>query len=811
MNFKVLNGDIYFPNEFIKLNEIRGEFLHEAFNSVSILGEELTKNFSSIDQLLKDGENFGYNFLNKYILKAINIINELGVKEIDNNTFLKDYYLNNYFTWEKTLEGINKDTLKVDEDNKSSIEDVSYNRLNINSELIKKPFNLHEKNIIINDNNIITTIPIETISKLVNSMVESIFNINFAIIDLLKDKNVDKVAQYNSTEEINKSNKLIKSLLNGEISKDNEIDVISEIIKLNPYNENIYKALLYKYGDYNDQIEELGSFLGYNNIHEYKHKLLDEYYRNLNTEKSEDIIKSKEDLIKFANKLNISDYSEYTDELDNMFVENGKLVDSIENKDIDRTVKMATIDVDRENNKLKKKKVNKNNKVLFYLSTVVSCLVVIYLIMTVFFSTHFFFRTSINGVDVSGKSNKTVQSLMAVKADEYSLTIKERNNITENINGADISLKYDFTNGINEILENQNPFLWVKSIFKNNKNTIVNGISYDEALLKQIIGNLNAFNEENINDPVNAYINYTDSGYEIVKEDIGNRIKFDEFYSKVLDNIQNIDKEFDLEEEECYENPKYTSETKAVIEAKNTADKYIKAKITYNVNGNEEIIDSSMISSWIDIDEEFNVNINEEAIREYVNALGTKYDYLGNYRDFTRWSGEAIKVSTTSGIYYIDRDTTINEITEAIKSGKEESKELIFKTPSATDEYVINTFVEVDLSNQTVVYYKNGNLITQGNVVTGDISAGNDTPAGVYRLDWKAKDFVLRGEDYEAPVSFWMPFNGGIGLHDASWRSEFGGSVYQTNGSHGCINMPYSVAEAIYNNIEDRTTIICRY
>ena len=44
------------------------------------------------------------------------------------------------------------------------------------------------------------------------------------------------------------------------------------------------------------------------------------------------------------------------------------------------------------------------------------------------------------------------------------------------------------------------------------------------------------------------------------------------------------------------------------------------------------------------------------------------------------------------------------------------------------------------------------------------------TPSGVYRLDWKAKDFVLRGDGYASPVSFWMPFNGGIGLHDASWR-----------------------------------------
>ena len=438
-------------------------------------------------------------------------------------------------------------------------------------------------------------------------------------------------------------------------------------------------------------------------------------------------------------------------------------------------------------------------------------LLAIYLIMTAYFNSHFFFRTYINGVSVTGKSNKSAQEIMAQKASDYVLTINERDDKTEELIGTDISLNYNFSNSINELLDNQNPFLWVKYIFKNNEYTITDGISYDDVLLKQVLGNLQCLNEENMKDPVNAYINYTDNGYEIVKEDEGNRVKYDEFYSKVLTHIENINNVLDLDKEGCYEEPKYTSETDVVVKAKNTANKYMEAKIIYNISGEEIVIDSSLINTWINIDVDFNVTLNEDAIREYVDGLGSNYDYLGSYRDFTRWSGEAIKVSTTPGIYYIDRDTTISEIVEAVSNGKETTKDLTFKTPNATDDYVINTFVEVNLTNQTVVYYKNGELITQGNVVTGNVSQGHATPSGVYRLDWKAKDFVLRGDGYASPVSFWMPFNGGIGLHDASWRSNFGGSIYKTNGSHGCVNMPYSVAQAIYNNIEDKTTIICSY
>ncbi|MEI3138955.1 MAG: L,D-transpeptidase [Lachnospiraceae bacterium] len=60
-------------------------------------------------------------------------------------------------------------------------------------------------------------------------------------------------------------------------------------------------------------------------------------------------------------------------------------------------------------------------------------------------------------------------------------------------------------------------------------------------------------------------------------------------------------------------------------------------------------------------------------------------------------------------------------------------------------------------------------------------------------------------------MTYWMPFNGGIGLHDANWRSSFGGSIYQTNGSHGCVNLPRSAAKEIYERVYDGIPIICYY
>ena len=86
---------------------------------------------------------------------------------------------------------------------------------------------------------------------------------------------------------------------------------------------------------------------------------------------------------------------------------------------------------------------------------------------------------------------------------------------------------------------------------------------------------------------------------------------------------------------------------------------------------------------------------------------------------------------------------------------------------------------------------------------------GTITPEGTYKLKYKDKDSVLVGENYRSPVSFWMPFNGNIGMHDASWRYSFGGQIYMTNGSHGCVNLPYSLANDIFYNIDEGTPIIC--
>jgi hypothetical protein len=56
-----------------------------------------------------------------------------------------------------------------------------------------------------------------------------------------------------------------------------------------------------------------------------------------------------------------------------------------------------------------------------------------------------------------------------------------------------------------------------------------------------------------------------------------------------------------------------------------------------------------------------------------------------------------------------------------------------------------------------------------------------------------------------------MPIYKNIGIHDGSWRSEFGGQIYRTSGFHECINTPYNVVKIIFEKIDIGTPVILYY
>ena len=115
--------------------------------------------------------------------------------------------------------------------------------------------------------------------------------------------------------------------------------------------------------------------------------------------------------------------------------------------------------------------------------------------------------------------------------------------------------------------------------------------------------------------------------------------------------------------------------------------------------------------------------------------------------------------------------------------------------------------VVVDISSQTVKLYSDNTTLLTGACVTGKDST--PTRIGLFYIYSRERNTVLKGADYASPVDFWMPFDGNIGLHDAKWRyGVFGGEIYHISGSHGCVNLPYEVAQFIFNNTEYGTPVL---
>ena len=458
------------------------------------------------------------------------------------------------------------------------------------------------------------------------------------------------------------------------------------------------------------------------------------------------------------------------------------------------------------------KPIKKRKKIVLGIIISICTLLIIYFWMAIYFTNHFYFGSVINNISVSGKSVEYVNELMASEIQKYQLNIKERGGINEQISGKDIGLKYDTNVDFKELKDKQNPCKWVSAIFNTKDSKMIAGIKYDKGLLKEQVDKLSCFDSSKIIEPKNAGYKYADNGYVIVNEVIGNKGSKDILYNYAMDAVSTGVATVDLESINYYVKPQYTSKSPKVLTTNDKLNKYVSSKITYTFGEEKKILDGSIINKWFTVNDNSEVTFNEKYVENYVDVLAIEYNTVAKTRNFVTSSGKVINIGGGSYGWSINKVKEIKDIISIIMEGKSISKEPAYYQIAAAHgkDDIGSTYVEIDLTTQHMWFYKNGVLITQADVVTGNYGSDKTrTPVGIYKIDYKDRNATLTGEDYAAPVEFWLPFNGGIGIHDASWRSAFGGELYKTSGSHGCINTPFEVAKIIFNNIEVGTPVVC--
>jgi len=440
----------------------------------------------------------------------------------------------------------------------------------------------------------------------------------------------------------------------------------------------------------------------------------------------------------------------------------------------------------------------------------IASILLIYLLISLYFSKHFFFNTVINGVDVSLKSYGDLEDIIKSNVKDYKLLLIERNGETEEIIGRDIGMEYNEENSIDKVYPGRNSLKWIISLLKDQTYYVEDLFVYNKGNLENKIKGLKCLNTDII-EPQNVRFKYVNGSYKVIEEVYGNKIIKDELYEDIEVGILKGVRKLDLNENHCYENPRYTLSSDKTLVTKNLLNEYVKAKITYKFGSEKEILDGNTISGWLTVDKNLETVISEIATMKYVKELSEKYDTVGIARNFKTSMGKLVEVS--GGLYgwKINREAETKALLQNIKLGNVFEKEPIYtqKALYRAENEIGNTYVEVNITRQHLWFYKNGKLITQGSVVTGNPNRGRSTVLGTYMLNYKQKGATLTGPGYEAPVTYWMPFFGNMGIHDASWQYSFGGDIYKTRGSHGCINVPIYLAKTIFDNIEEGTPIIC--
>ncbi|MDE7231506.1 MAG: L,D-transpeptidase/peptidoglycan binding protein, partial [Lachnospiraceae bacterium] len=335
---------------------------------------------------------------------------------------------------------------------------------------------------------------------------------------------------------------------------------------------------------------------------------------------------------------------------------------------------------------------------------------------------------------------------------------------------------------------------------------------YEEAALEEKIDGLSGFQKEFVEEPTDAYIaDYVPgNGFELVGENPGNRLNRNKTIEVIRAAVDGLEEQVNLEAAGCYEEPKVTAEDKGLQETYAKLQNYVTAVITYSFGTEREILDGDTVADWI-TREGNQVTLDPELVKEYVNSLRKKHDTVFHKRQFLTSYGEEVTIEQGDYGWWMDVAQETEELIGLLERGESGERVPVYRQTAASydsPDYG-DSYVEINLTAQHLFLYQNGECVLESDFVSGNSSRGNDTPAGIYGITYKERNATLNGENYSTPVSFWMPFNNNVGMHDATWRSEFGGNIYLTNGSHGCINLPYTIAQEIYEYVEKDTPVIC--
>ncbi|MCM1540340.1 MAG: L,D-transpeptidase/peptidoglycan binding protein [Blautia sp.] len=446
-----------------------------------------------------------------------------------------------------------------------------------------------------------------------------------------------------------------------------------------------------------------------------------------------------------------------------------------------------------------------------------------FLLLALYYRDHFPVNTWINGVYCTGKSVEEVNQELSARAEAPVVNILDGAGNAYQLDLAGTGYVADYTEPLEQFIRRQNPLSWVENIMLQKSHELLPTPIFDEEQLRRMLEELEPVRQETDRE-AGVRIRFSDTEGWVLDNGLEHRLDTELLFQRVLESVTDGSYEVDMVQSGCIYDLSPTAWQMTLLALWEKVDAFQQCGIVYDMGDQMMSLRGGISGSFLRVDQSTGLPFLDEAgelvadperVRAFVSQLAEEYDTYEKEISFQSTRGDVVQVPG-NGTY----GTTIDQEAEFayLRLALEENREEVH-IPAYIRQGLVrgkndigDTYIEVDMTQQRMYYYVNGELVIETDIVTGHTGGGRrGTPQGVNFVYSKQRNRVLRGPGYASPVKYWVPVKGAIGIHDASWRSEFGGEIYQTNGSHGCINTPTEVMAQLYEQVEIGTPVVMFY
>ncbi len=455
----------------------------------------------------------------------------------------------------------------------------------------------------------------------------------------------------------------------------------------------------------------------------------------------------------------------------------------------------------------------------------VVALVAVYCAGCLFFHQRFWPNTYIGDTDVSLMSRASATEALQQASDAMRVSVSGQN-VKFSLTSDNAGLELNVDDAVAEALARIPSWQWPLQLFADHDASDVLRSSFDTSLLTATVEAQLASYNSFADDPQDAFIYFDEASgaFQINPGSAGTKLDTASVVDTIVEALSH-DRDYASLTSKDLVQQQVKADDANLIAARDTANSYLTCNVDLMLAGTVVAsLNPATVKDWIAFDGA-SATLDDAQLVAWVDSIEAKVDSVGTTRSYTRPDGKYVTVSGGDYGWISDGAALEQLVRDCIANGTVGQQDIPLKQSAAQynpgGQDWGGRYVDIDLSEQYVRFYDwDGSLIWSSRCITGNPNTGHSTPAGVYDLNNKALDQTLIGmtdpatgePEYKTPVDYWMPFVGNsVGLHDATWQSDWSSTAYTYTGSHGCVNLPWDAANSLYSIIQIGDPVIVHY